>query len=77
MKTNRSSSFGPLRTGGIGGEPEEGTGPLREQDEEEVLKLPFEGRQPGWRAGRERRPGNTFYLLAARPTNQGEPIEPG
>ena len=77
MKTNQSSSFGPQQTGGIGRGPEEGTGPLREQDGEVESRLPFGGRWPGLRAGRERRLGNIFYLLACRPTSQGEPIEPG
>ena len=61
MKTNRSSSFGPQQTGGIGGGPEEGTGPSREQDGEVVLKWPFEGQWPDWRAGRARQPGKIFY----------------
>ena len=38
---NRSSSFSPQRTGGIGGGPEEGTGPSREQDGEVESKLPI------------------------------------
>ena len=61
MKTNQSSSFDPQQTRGIGGGPEEGTGPSREQDGEEESKLPFGGRRPDWRAGPEILPGNIFY----------------
>ena len=75
MKTNQSSSFDPRWIGGIGGGPEEGTGPSREQDGEEVSKWPFEGQLPDWRAEPGILPGSIFYLLALRPKNQGEPIE--